>query len=82
MGKGGKKKKKKKKKNGDREKIERRWRGEREVWSYQNQENEVRVDDEKPNRRDELPVDEQHGNEQERTVCVSKANLGVLMDRV
>lgn len=52
------------------------------MWSYQNQENEVRVDDEKPNRRDELPVDEQHGNEQERTVCVSKANLGVLMDRV
>lgn len=52
------------------------------MWSYQNQENEVGVDNEKPNRRDELPVDEQHRNEQERTVCVSEANLGMSRDSV
>lgn len=44
---------------------------------YQNQEDEVWVGDEEPYRGEELAVDEQHGDEQQRAVRVGEADLCV-----
>lgn len=54
-----------------------RWVAEGGAMPYQNQEEEVLVGDEEPYRGEELAVDEQHGDEQQRAVRVGEADLCV-----